>query len=233
MRTERQAIFIHGAGGGGWEWERWIPVFRCCGYNTTAPDLVPAPRGLEATRFEDYLAQIVSLLPDAAAHTPPVLIGASMGGLLALKAAEYARVAAVVLVNSTPSAGTPGWPVWIQAFPPWIPWSTRPLESTRASLRDADEDTIRWAHAHWRDESGAVMAALYQGIPAQCPAVPVLVITSRDDDDVPVSVSLALAERLAADVMVFAGVSHVDALLGKRAALIAKLSCDWIERVIT
>jgi pimeloyl-ACP methyl ester carboxylesterase len=183
------------------------------------------------TRFEDYLDQVIRLLPDDPG-TRPALVGASMGGPLALKVAERTPVSALVLVNSIPPAGTPGWPIRDAEFPPVIPWSASPLESTRASLSDADEGTIRWAHVRWHDESGAVMCALYEGIPAACPIVPILVIVGEDDDEVPADVGLALGKRLAADTMVFSGVSHVGALLGRRAGLIARLACGWLEGVL-
>ncbi|MBY4597759.1 alpha/beta fold hydrolase, partial [bacterium BD-1] len=79
------AVFVHGAGGGGWEWAAWRRVFAAAGWNALAPDLWPAPAGLAATSLADYAVQVRGWL--AAAPRPRVLVGASLGGLLAAMAA--------------------------------------------------------------------------------------------------------------------------------------------------
>lgn len=232
MRSYPHVVFIHGAGGGGWEWRTWQAEFEARGWPTMAPDLQPAPGGLAATTIEDYVEQVVALLEPRAAGAS-VLVGASMGGVLALKAAERVRPAALVLVNSVPPAGTPGWPRQPAEFPAVMPWSTTStLEGTRASMPEADEETVLWAHARWRDESGAVLQALHGGIRASPPSVPSLVLIGAADQDVPPGVGTALAERLDADAMRFAGVSHVGALLGQRAPLIARLAREWLEEIV-
>ncbi|HWA83232.1 MAG TPA: alpha/beta fold hydrolase, partial [Fimbriimonadaceae bacterium] len=72
------AVMVHGAGGGGWEYRFWQPVFEKAGYRVVARDLVPAKGGLEKTTFDDYVDQICR----AGGEHPAVLIGASMGGVL-------------------------------------------------------------------------------------------------------------------------------------------------------
>ena len=98
-------LLIHGAGGGAWEYDAWKPVLAAAGFAVVARDLVPAPGGLAKTTFADYLAQV-----QAAARAVPgggrvALVGASMGGVLAMKAAETVRPFALVLVSSVPPAG--------------------------------------------------------------------------------------------------------------------------------
>ena len=55
----RHAVFVHGAGGGGWEWNIWRRVFAASGWHTTAPDLQPVAAGLAATRLDAYAEQVV------------------------------------------------------------------------------------------------------------------------------------------------------------------------------
>lgn len=221
-------VFIHGAGGGGWEWRTWQAEFESHGWETHAPDLLPAQGGLVATTVDDYVDQIATLL--GALPGRAVLVGASMGGLLALKVAERTLPAALILVNSVPPANTPGWPPTSVDVPDVIRWSTEStLAGTRASMPEADEETVRWAHRRWRDESGAVVRAMRAGIPVTPPPAPCLVMIGDEDEDIPPAVGLALAEWLRADVMRFAGVSHVGALLGARAPLLAALARAWLE----
>ncbi|MCE3002899.1 MAG: alpha/beta hydrolase [Xanthomonadaceae bacterium] len=104
----RPWVLVHGAGGGAWEWLVWQRVLAARGAVVHAVDLQPARAGLVATTLEDYAAQVESAVRSAG---QPVLVGASLGGLLAAMVAVRCPVAALVLVNPMPPApsrsGTP------------------------------------------------------------------------------------------------------------------------------
>ena len=218
------ALMIHGAGGGGWEWEVWRRVFAAAGWRVSAPDLQPVADGLEATTLADYEAQVRDWIRAA---QPEVVIGASLGGLLALRAAGDARR---VLVNPLPPAGFPGVPTSATRYPARVPWrATASLASTARALPDADATTWHQAWRRWRDESGAVMNAAATGVPAAVPTTPTLVLASEADDDVPATTSRALAHALAADLLACAGASHVGPLLGRQAPDIAGRVLAWLR----
>ena len=219
-------VMIHGAGGGGWEYDRWRPVFERAGWRVVARDLVPAKAGLAATRFEDYLRQVLSWVPKR--HGRLVIVGASMGGVLALKAAETLHPDAVVLVDSVPPAGVGGWRKG-KPYPAIIRWKNGPLKDTRDAMPDSDEATILWAWPRWRDESGEVLNQIAKGIPARPPACPTLVVLGEDDTDVPYATGLAIAEWAGADIQAYASTSHVGPLMGRRAAEIADAARRWID----
>lgn len=221
-----ELLFVHGAGGGAWEWRTWQTVATARGWPYRTIDLQAAADGLAQTRFRHYLDQVIETAP-----TNGVLVGASLGGLLALKAAEHVAAAALVLINPVPPAQTPGWPLrQPSGFGAIVPWSTTSLADTRKALPDADEETLEAIWQLWRDESGTVMAETYAGIEAHLERhVPTLVIIGGEDRDIPPTISTALAQRMGADIMSFAGVSHVGPLLGRRAAAIAALSLSWLE----
>ena len=84
------ALMIHGAGGGGWEWDVWRRVFLAAGWRVSTPDLRPAAAGLAATTLDDYEAQVHAWIHAA---SPDVVVGASLGGLLALNVATQAQAA--------------------------------------------------------------------------------------------------------------------------------------------
>ena len=113
----RSALFLHGAGAWGGQWAIWRRMFEAEGWRVASPDLQPAIAGIAATRFADYRAQAAQ----AAAVMDPgfVLVGASLGGLLAMTLASDAAAAstgsalpdgpppapaALVLVNPLPPA---------------------------------------------------------------------------------------------------------------------------------
>ncbi len=218
---------VHGSGGGAWEWLRWRGVFEAAGWAVTALDLEPTRGGLAATRFADYAGQVVAALGEGAEDT--VLVGASLGGTLALAAASRVPVSALILVSGVPHAGTPGWPRQPARFPEVVPWSTRGVAETLASLPDADPNPFEGAPARWRDESGAVMRALWDGVQVSVPRIPILALLGELDDQVPTTVGLSMARRLHADAIRLQGVSHLGTLLGRRAESAARLALAWLD----
>lgn len=220
------AVMIHGAGGGGWEYDRWRPLFARAGWQVVAPDLVPAKGGLEATTFDDYVQQVTEWVPQK--HGRLVLVGASMGGILALKVAERIHADALVLVNSAPPQGI-GKPREGNPYPAIVRWANGPIEDTRAALPDGDEATVRWAHPKWRDEAGAAMNTIHNGVPVRPSTVPTLVVLGAEDTDIPLESGLALARWAKADVQLYAGTSHIGPLYGRRAAEIATAVVRWLD----
>ena len=208
-------LFLHGAGGGGWEWTIWIRVFKAHGFHCHAPDLLPSTSGLENTSLEDYRHQVMQHL--LAMDSPKIVIGASLGGLLALMNSEAAD--AVVLINPMPPAPWHTQMPERENYPAIIPWQTNAsLSGTRRALLDGDEMTNLYAFRHWRNESGAVMNEAMQGLEVVGPECPLLVLASEQDTDVPFAVSRALAENLNASFIHLPETSHVGPLLGKTAA---------------
>jgi pimeloyl-ACP methyl ester carboxylesterase len=221
----RSALLLHGAGGGGWEWNVWRGVLEAGGLQVVAPDLRPAPAGVAATRLKDYLAQAAAELD----RLPPpcVLIGASLGGLLAAQLARHA--AALVLVNPVPAAPWHG-ALRARERPAVVPWRRQArLESTRAALPGADTATALFAFRRWRDESGAALREAHAGIHVARPACPVLCIASLCDDDVPAAATEAWAQAWQADLMRLDRSSHVDPLLGAEAAPLASRVLAWLS----
>ena len=219
------ALLIHGAGGGGWEWNIWRGVLQAHGINVHAPDLMPSSLGLAATTLEDYRSQVLQAL--LALPRPRVVIGASLGGLVALQVAEHAD--ALVLVNPLPPAP---WHRELPAreWPEVVPWQRNArLASTRASLPDADDATALYACRHWRDESGAVLRAAYAGIEVQRPPCPALFVVSAADEDVPTSIPISIARHWQAERLETLATSHVGPLLSRQAVQIATQAVAWLN----
>lgn len=219
-----EVLSIHGAGAGGWEWALWRAVFEARGARLHAPDLQPA-RDVVATRYEDYLSQVRAAL--SALPRPRALVGASLGGLLVAEAAADAD--ALILVNPLPPAP---WHAALPArtWPERVAWGRDArLASTRAAMPDADPASALRAMRGWRDEAGAVLQAAWDGRPVRRPAMPVLCIASRDDGDVPPTLTRALADAWGADFAWSGAGSHVGPLLGRHAVETARYAHDWLR----
>jgi len=199
----------------------------CRHFHVLAPDLRPAPAGIAATRIEDYVVQVRAWCENRS--SPHLLIGASLGGLLALMIAHDVAPSALVLVNPLPPLGVEPRPAGTD-HADVVAWaSTRSLTGTRRALADADDATCLWAFRRWRDESGAVLNAAAAGIAIEVPTCPALVLASERDDDVPLAANRAVATMLGADLRVLTGASHVGPLLGRNAAAIAEDAWRWCE----
>jgi len=221
-------LFLHGAGGGGWEWNIWQRIFQAHGFNVHAPDLLPSSAGLEKTSLQEYSQQVQQHL--LTMDSPKIIIGASLGGLLALMNAELAG--ALILVNPMPPA-----PLHLQMAPKEkysaiIPWrKNASLAGSRRALFDSDEMTCLFAFRHWRDESGAVMNAAMAGIEVTQAICPVLVMASELDIDVAFSVTKNLADKLNASFIVLPKTSHVGPLLGRNAAQFALQAVAFLNGI--
>jgi len=104
-------VMIHGMWGGHWDWEKYKSFFQERGYDCVTPTLryhevapgsVPDPR-LGNTSLLDYaedLHKVVSRL-----DSPPILMGHSMGGLLAQIVGSRVNAKAIVLLTPAAPAG--------------------------------------------------------------------------------------------------------------------------------
>lgn len=227
----KTVLAIHGAGGGGWEFNRWRWFFEAAGWSIHTPDLRPASAGLAATRLDDYLAQLRVL---AGEIRPQLLVGASLGGLLAMQLAAISSVPGLVLVNPLPPAP---WVAQLPArdWPEVVPWAQRhDLAATRRAMPQGHAAVAIYANTRWRDESGAVMRQAHAGVVAQLPvSTRSLLIAGALDSSVPVSVSRQFSQAIHADYLELEQADHLDPLLGAsagaavNAALVFANSMHW------
>ena len=82
-------VLIHGAGHGGWCWDKVVPLLRAAGHNVEAPDLpghgedkTPISR-VTLQAYTDRVCRVLDAQPE-----PVVLVGHSMGGIVITQAAE-------------------------------------------------------------------------------------------------------------------------------------------------
>lgn len=162
-------VMVHGAFCGGWAWETFRTAFEANGHRVLAPDLrghgpSDSPQAVTGVSMTDYARDIARLCHEQ--DEPPVLIGHSMGGLVAQMAARSARVRALVLLAPSPPWGVTSssleeaitafglhvlGPIWMQAVTP-----DRGLMRTY-SLDRMDKPAREAAVARLRAESGRAL----------------------------------------------------------------------------
>lgn len=129
----RPVIMVHGAFCGGWTFDDFRRPFEGAGLTVLTPDLPGhEPGGSVAGRsMSDYARAVIELCRRC--ETPPVLVGHSMGGLVAQMAAARTPVGGLVLLAPSPGWGIAGstmeeavsamslyalGPFWLQAVAP-------------------------------------------------------------------------------------------------------------------
>src|SRR6201996_1454550 len=110
LRSKPPILLIHGAFCGPWSLEGLKEKFEAAGYPVSAPALrfhngARPPAALGTTGLTDYAADLeeeMNALGDA-----PILVGHSMGGLLAQMLAARRKVSALILLAPSAPWGTP------------------------------------------------------------------------------------------------------------------------------
>ncbi len=104
-------VMVHGAFCGGWVFDAFREPFEALGHAVLTPDLPghePGARSgaVAGLSMSDYAKAIAQLCE--AQETPPILIGHSLGGLVAQMAAARTRVEALILLAPSAPWGVHG-----------------------------------------------------------------------------------------------------------------------------
>lgn len=225
-------VMIHGMWGGPWYWEPYRRLFESAGYRCIAVTLphhdangrvTPDPK-LGTTSLLDYAAAIERDLD--ALDEKPILVGHSMGGLLAQMLAARGRAEALVLL-------TPAAPAGVLALTPSVIRSFWSITSRwgfwkKPTLQTFDEAVYSMLHLvppagrraiydRFVHESGrATFETGYwlldrrhaSSVDASKVTCPVLVVAGAQDRITPASVVRKVAKRYAASYREFADHAH-------------------------
>src|SRR5215470_2812950 len=132
-------LFIHGAFSNAGHFDPWVERFARAGFECHVPSLPghgPSdPRALASLGMEDYLAALEREVAKLSA--PPILVGHSMGGLLAQQLASKGRCRALICVASAPPWMLVSPPSSLPYFLPVLPATLagQPIRAPEATLR--------------------------------------------------------------------------------------------------
>ncbi len=222
-------VMVHGAFCGGWAFEQFQAPFAAAGMQVIAPDLRghgagEREQGVIGVSMTDYAADVAKLcdsLPE-----PPVLLGHSMGGLVAQLAARRSKIRALVLLAPSPPWGVAASSLeeaatafGVQFMGAFTSGALQPERSLMRSysLDRLSRDDREAAIAQLRPESGQAVREtlnwwldpfMTTSVGPGPMAVPSLVLCGERDLVHSPATAKAVAERIAADFEILPGMSH-------------------------
>lgn len=234
-------VFIHMSWGGSWAFNSYIKFFTKVGYNCHALDLRGHGKSggtVEGATMQDYVDDVYVSILDLNIQNP-IIIGHSMGGLIALMYSKTHTVKATISMDGSPSlevqktseektypasysptdAGMPESPMKaMMAFPDIYPWKLMGMKKMLGV------------------ESGVARSERKRGIsiPKESLKSPLLFIGAEKGTSVSFGIGIekatAQAEYYGAPIIEIAKATHPGLLIGRYWKNSAKAILNWLEQ---
>lgn len=233
-------LFVHGAFVGHQPFAPWLEYFAQRGWRGIAASRRGrngvGPQRARGLTIADYVEDTLKVI--AAIGERPVIVGHSLGGLIAQKIAELGKAEAMVLLAPAPAAKLPAQPVALPVYLPMmprilagIPMMPGPNGCSTIALNRVPEAERPAMHAQLVHESGKVYREMIFGTfkidfaKVKCPA---LVVGGRDDRIVAPQLVEWTANKLGVAARIYEG--HAHWLLGEPGwEKIAADAVAWLE----
>ena len=217
-----EVLLIHGLCGGAWQWEGYQALLARHGYASRALDLRghhrsrPVP-DIGRVSISDYVDDALEV---ARRMDRPIVIGHSMGGLVAQKVAEAGACRALVLITPAPPRWIPiaSWGLarrqvrYVPALVRHRPLFMRREDADALIFNRTPRDAAHVFYSRMVPDSGRAGLEMSVGaiaVEAQRVTAPVLVQVGRDDRFIVPRVARAVARRYGAQLREYSSFGHL------------------------
>ena len=243
-RFDAPLLFIHGTGHAAWCWDEYfLPYFAESGFSAHAVSLRGhgASEGgerLKWTSIADYVEDVFQTarqLPEM-----PVIVGHSLGGLVAQKFLEKHDAPAGILLAPSPSEGMFLSGLKIQLRNPWlmakvtfkqdyaVMFSTAKLAKKFLFSADADDARVAKYVARFGSESYRAALEMIFNLPnPRKIKTPLLVVGAEDDALVAPEKIEKTARVYQSEYKIFSGTAH-DLMLEEKWQTVADFMIKWL-----
>lgn len=233
-------LFLHGAFAPHEAFAGWMELAVARGYSSVAAArrgrCGVGPERAAGVRIADYVEDTLAVID--ALGVAPIVVGHSLGGLVAQKVAEAGRCAAMVLLASAPPAMLTAQVVALPAYLPMMPriLAGKPVlpactACNRIALNRVPESERASIHDAFVPESGLAYREMIFGtvkVDASRVTVPTLVVGGAEDRIVSQSLLRFTSDHYGATLRVYEG--HAHWLIGEPGyERIVTETLDWIE----
>ena len=247
-RFETPLLFVHGTGHAAWCWdENFLPYFAEKGFSSHAVSLRGHGKSeghekLKWTSVSNYVSdvfQAASVLPKM-----PVVIGHSLGGLVAQKYFEKHKSPAGILVAPSPSEGMFWSGLRLQFQNPLlfvevafkqdyaVMFATPERAKKFLFSADADDEKIaEYAERFGKESYRAALEMIYNLPKLQKAKMPLLVVGAENDALIAPKKIKKTARVFNADCKIFPDMAH-DMMLERNWQTVADFMVDWLEKKI-
>lgn len=246
-------LFVHGAANGAWVWDLWRQHLRPFSWDTNVLDLRGHGRSLPVdfatVTMEDYVADLESVTTQMTASKGrhPVVVGWSMGGLVAMMhAARRDDVPALVLLSPSP-------PLEVQGRVSAAEVSKTPAEpfgpefygiypsDVAASMPAMPDLTAEEARKVVANSAGALESGVARrqrqrgiSVPAESVSCPVLVFAGENETGFTPEQNKRLAELYGGQCIVLPDASHWGIVYHSPTVADAAMKLDsWLRKSVT
>ena len=226
-------VLVHGAANSAGVWRHWLEALAERGWPAYAIDLRrhgdSAGVDLSRVRMDDYVEDLAALAGQL--RRRPVLIGWSMGGLVAMMAAARGLASACVgLAPSAPArSADPAARLRPGVFGPEEYGITSPDPANQPMMPDLDLEERMVALASLGRESRWARDERARGVVVESLPCPLLIVTGAEDRQWPRARYADL--HLPADYVEADGASHWGLVLNRRAlATLVPAVLGWLEQ---
>jgi len=247
--TKPPLLFIHGAFTGAWCWnEHFLPYFAQHGYPSYAVSLRGHGKSqgselLLQASLDDYVADVARVVEKIG--QPVVLIGHSMGGMVAQKYMESKQLRAVVLMNSVPPTGLSASSLYLSFTAPFLMQqlsviqTAGPEYTALSAVKKAlfsedmpDAEVQRFFNQMQGESQRVMMDMLGLNLPmlADYHDFPILVLGAENDAFFPTLAIESTAKIYQADKYIFPNIAHAM-MLEKRWQTVADKMFDWLQQI--